>query len=148
MGITVEDRLDIAELLALHGHLCDDGELDRFDEVFAADVVYDLSEFGRPDLVGPEALAAAGRALGDGNPVGHHVTNIVLTEAAGGTVHARSKGIGVMADGSCGSVIYDDTVVRGEAGWRISRRRVTAHRRPLGQKAGQGMAGHSPEGSG
>jgi hypothetical protein len=60
---------------------------------------------------------------------------VVLAEAAGGAVQARSKGIGIMADGSCGSVTYEDVVVRGDAGWRISRRKVLARRAPLGGTA-------------
>jgi hypothetical protein len=36
-----------------------------------------------------------------------------------------------MADGSCGSVTNEDTVVRVGAGWRISHRRVSARRVPL-----------------
>jgi hypothetical protein len=36
-----------------------------------------------------------------------------------------------MADGSCGSVTYEDTVVRVSDGWRISHRRVVARRVPL-----------------
>jgi len=51
---------------------------------------------------------------------GHHVTNIILTEVArwpGGQVaRVRSKGIGIQADGSSGSVVYDD--LRTAAGWR------------------------------
>ena len=43
MALALEDRLAVSELIALHGHLVDDGELDRSDEVFTADVVYDLS---------------------------------------------------------------------------------------------------------
>lgn len=49
-----------------------------------------------------------------------------------GTVGARSKGIGVNADGTCGSVTYEDTVVRGERGRRIAHRKVIARRTPLG----------------
>jgi hypothetical protein len=78
-------------------------------------------------------LWEAALALGDNNPVGHHVTNIVLTEVGPDEVAARSKGIGVMADGTAGSVTYEDTVVRTAAGWRISRRKVLARRRPLGR---------------
>jgi hypothetical protein len=134
MAITCEDRAAITEVIAWHGHLCDSGELDRLDEVFTADVTCDLTDFGQPVLRGVEALAAAGWALGELNPVGHHVTNVVLTEAADGTVLAWSKGIGINADGTCGSVIYEDTVVRGDHGWRISQRRILARRTPLGGK--------------
>jgi hypothetical protein len=71
-------------------------------------------------------------ALGAANPVAHHVTNVVIEEVADGRVLARSKGLGVMADGSCGSVTYEDTVVRVEEGWRICHRKVSARRVPLG----------------
>jgi hypothetical protein len=56
----------------------------------------------------------------------------VLTEAADGTVRARSKGIGIYADGTCASVTYEDVVVRGDQGWRISQRKIRPRRSPLG----------------
>jgi hypothetical protein len=40
MALALEDRLAITELIALHGHLVDEGELDRCQEVFTPDVVY------------------------------------------------------------------------------------------------------------
>lgn len=134
MGISAEDRVAVTELIAMHGHLTDDGELDRMDELFTADVVYDISDFGQEPLVGPGAIRDAALALGDANPVGHHVTNTVLTEVGADVIGARSKGIGIRADGTCGSVSYEDTVVRGAQGWRISRRKIVVRRTPLGGK--------------
>ncbi|MFK4104359.1 nuclear transport factor 2 family protein [Streptomyces sp. NPDC019531] len=132
MALALEDRLAVTELIALHGHLVDAGALDRLDEVFTHDVVYDLSDFGQGEVVGLAALKEAALALGAGNPVAHHVTNVMVEEVTSDRVYARSKGLGVMADGSCGSVTYEDTVVRGgTAGWRISHRRVLARRVPL-----------------
>ncbi|WP_049564950.1 nuclear transport factor 2 family protein [Nonomuraea sp. SBT364] len=133
MALTLEDRFVIAELIAMHGHLCDSGELDRLDEVFTADVLYDVTDFGQEVLRGVAACADAGRALGELNPVGHHVTNVVLTEQADGRVQARSKGIGINADGTSASVTYEDTVMRLDHGWRISHRKVFARRAPLGR---------------
>lgn len=132
MTLTYEDRCVITDLIAMHGHLCDSGELDRLDEVFTVDVVYDVTDFGQPPLRGVAACAEAGRALGEQNPVGHHVTNIVLSQQADGRVHARSKGIGINADGTCASVTYEDTVVPVGQGWRISHRKLLARRVPLG----------------
>ncbi|RKS73488.1 SnoaL-like protein [Actinomadura pelletieri DSM 43383] len=135
MDVTLEDRVAITEVLSLHGHLCDAGELDRLEEVFTPDVVYDLSGLGRPSLHGVAACARAARELGDDNPVGHHVTNVVLTALGDGLVGARSKGIGVAADGTCASVTYQDTLVRGpDGGWRIRHRAVVPHRAPLGRR--------------
>lgn len=71
---------------------------------------------------------------GELNPVGHHVTNVVLVEATDGTVQARSKGIGIKADGTCGSVTYEDIILHGDRGWRISQRKILARRTPLGGK--------------
>jgi hypothetical protein len=134
MAITYEDRAAITEVIAMHGHLCDSGELDRLDEVFTVDVTYDLADFGQEVLHGMKALVAAGWAGGERTPVGHHVTNVVLAEAADGTVQARSKGIAINADGTCGSVTYEDLIVRGARGWRISQRKILARRAPLGGK--------------
>ncbi|GAA0300077.1 nuclear transport factor 2 family protein [Streptomyces turgidiscabies] len=132
MAFTVEDRLTVTELIALHGHLVDEGHLDRTAEVFTADVAYDLSDFGQGLVTGLAALNDASLALGPANPVAHHVTNVIVTEESDGRVRARSKGLAVMADGTCGSVTYDDTVVRTVGGWRISCRKVSARRVPLG----------------
>ena len=130
--IATEDRAAIGELLSLHGHLTDDGYLDRFDEVFSADVTYDLADFGLGSLQGIPAIRDAALALGDANPVGHHVTNVILTAVDADEVHGRSKGIGIAADGTSGSVVYEDIFRREETGWRISHRKVLARRKPLG----------------
>ena len=124
MTLAPGDRAEITELLARHGHLFDDGELDRLDLLFTASVRYDVTAFGGGVLQGIEAIRAATLALGDRNPVGHHVTNVVLTEQPDGSVRARSKGIGVYADGTAGSVTYEDEIVRTGDGWRIDARTV------------------------
>jgi hypothetical protein len=131
MTLPLEDRLAITELISLHGHLVDDGQLGRFEEVFTSDVVYDLSDYGQGEVTGVAALREAALTLGSGNPVAHHVTNVVIGEALDGRVRVRSKGLGVMTDGSCGSVTYEDTVVRTGTGWRVSHRKVSPRRVPL-----------------
>jgi hypothetical protein len=131
MTLSPDDRAAIVELISLHGHLFDDGDLDRLDVLFTPSVVYDVTELGGGALHGIEAIRAAALALGDRNPLGHHVTNIVVTEHEGGTVHVRSKGIGVNTDGTVGTATYEDAVVRSEAGWRIDHRRVLPRRVPL-----------------
>ncbi|MBB4684463.1 nuclear transport factor 2 family protein [Amycolatopsis jiangsuensis] len=138
MSFTLEDRWAITDLLSMHGHLVDDGHLDRFEDLFTADVVYDLTGFGQEPLRGVAALRAAGWALGADNPVAHHVTNIVVTAETDDRARARSKGLGIGADGTCASVSYDDVVVRTPDGWRISHRTLTPRRTPLGGLTGPG----------
>ncbi|WP_331767812.1 nuclear transport factor 2 family protein [Embleya sp. NBC_00896] len=131
MALNAEDRVTITDLIALHGHLVDVGELQRLDELFTADVIYDVTDLGGTALEGLDGIRQAAHALGAGNPVAHHVTNIVLTPISDTEVVARSKGIGVNTDGTCGSATYEDTVVRTDSGWRISHRKVHARRVPL-----------------
>lgn len=132
MELTADIRTAIHDLLVRHGHLTDDGAFDRMGEVFTDDVVYDVTDLGGGLVRGLSILRSAALALGEGNPVAHHVTN-VLVEATDDpdTVRARSKGIGVTVDGTCGSVTYDDVVRRTPDGWRIVHRIVRARRTPL-----------------
>jgi hypothetical protein len=131
MTLTAEDRFAITDLINLHGHLTDRGDLGGLSALFAGDVTYDVRALGGGLLTGLAAIRDAALALGDANPVAHHVTNIVLSEAPDGAVRARSKGLGVMADGSCGSVTYEDTIQRGTVGWRITHRVVRPRGAPL-----------------
>jgi 3-phenylpropionate/cinnamic acid dioxygenase small subunit len=131
LPLSVEDRVAIHELIALHGHLVDAGEFDRLGELFTDDFVYDVSAFGAGELRGAEAFAEGSLALGDDNPLGHHVTNVIVTAATDDEAVVRSKGIGVRADGTSGSAVYEDVVRRTPAGWRIARRTAVPRTRPL-----------------
>jgi hypothetical protein len=132
MELPEQDRTDINDLINLHGHLTDAGKLDEASELFTSDVTYDLNGFGLGPLHGTAALRDAALALGDANPVGHHVTNIVITSIDDRSARVQSKAIGIQADGTAGSVIYDDIVTRQPGGWKISYRKVTARRAALG----------------
>jgi SnoaL-like protein len=76
--------------------------------------------------------------MGAGSCQPRRATNVVVEVSEDGEVQVRSKGLGIRADGSCGSVSYDDTVVRTADGWRISIRRVSPRRTPLGGMAKSG----------
>ena len=127
-----EDRWAIGEILSLHGHLFDGGHLDRLGEIFAPDVIYDMSALGVGTFEGIEAIRSAALKLGAGNPIAHHVTNVVITGEDDGLVTARSKGLMLMADGTLASVTHLDTLRRHDGGWRISRRVISPQRTPLG----------------
>lgn len=129
--MNTEDREAITRLINQHGYLIDTGQLDSMHEIFTADVAYDVSDFGGGVVNGLEAMREWVLGLGDRNPVGHHVTNILLDEITDDVVHCLSKGIGVSLDGTVRSVTYDDHIERSEAGWRITRRAVKPRRSPL-----------------
>ena len=109
----------------------DAGDFDRLDDLFTSDFVYDLEALGYGTLEGARSLTDASRALGDDNPLGHHVTNVMVTAVDDDEAVVLSKGIGVLATGSSGTVVYEDRVRRTPTGWRIARRTVLPRRRPL-----------------
>jgi 3-phenylpropionate/cinnamic acid dioxygenase small subunit len=131
MTLSAEQTLDIHRLVALHGHLADLGAFDRFTDVFTDDIVYDMRALGSGTLHGCDALRAAAADLGDNNPVGHHITNIVVTEADEGEIRVRSKYLGVLRDGRTGSGVYEDRLALTPAGWRIAHRAVLPGTAPL-----------------
>jgi hypothetical protein len=130
--LDAEDRQAIGETLSLHGHLFDGGQLDRLGEIFTPDVVYDMSAAGVGTFEGIEAIRRAALQLGAGNPIAHHVTNVVITGEEDGLVTARSKGLMIMADGAFASVTHLDTLRRHDGGWRISHRVISPQHTPLG----------------
>src|SRR5580693_5850590 len=134
MELSEQDRIEISDLINLHGHLTDAGDLDRAVQLFTPDVTYDLDDFGLGSLHGTADMRAAALALGDANPIGHHVTNIVITRIDDRSARVQSKGIGINADGTAGSVTYDDIVTRQPDGWKISYRKATARRAALGER--------------
>jgi hypothetical protein len=127
-----EDRQAISEILALHGHLFDGGHLSRIGEIFTPGVVYDMSALGMGTFEEIETIRGAALRLGPGNPIAHHVTNVVISGEDDGTVTAVSKGLMLMADGTLSSVTHLDTLRRHDGGWRISRRVISPQRIPLG----------------
>ncbi|WP_433781394.1 nuclear transport factor 2 family protein [Actinomycetospora sp. CA-101289] len=136
MGLTADDRLDIHEVIALHGHLVDAGAYERFGEVFTADLEVDAGDLGRaplpagdPDRSRLDAYIDAARRIGPGGTVALHVTNIVVRDHGDGA-RAWSKGLLVDGDGAVASFTYDDRLARTGHGWRIRHRTVTARREP------------------
>ncbi|MDO9455177.1 nuclear transport factor 2 family protein [Nocardioides sp.] len=128
MPLTTADRLALHELVALHGHLADQRRTDDLHLLLTSDAEYDVTAYGLGVVRGlPDITDLFTAAPGD-QPAGHHVTNVVVTEAADGTVTVLSKGLSVMADGAAGTVTYEDEVVLTPGGWRISRRRVVPAR--------------------
>jgi 3-phenylpropionate/cinnamic acid dioxygenase small subunit len=124
MPLSIEDRLSIHELISLHGHLTDDRQHERLHLLFTDDAAYDVSAYGLGVVRGLDALTELFAQRPGDQPVGHHVTNVMVGEGDGEIASVRSKGLAVMADGTAGTVTYDDVVVRTGAGWRIARRTI------------------------
>jgi SnoaL-like domain len=122
--LSADDRLAIHELIALHGHLADDRRPEDLHLLLTADATYDLEDYGLGTITGLPAIHDVFAARPGQQPLGHHVTNVITTEHPDGTIHARSKGLSVMPNGTTGTVTYEDTLLHTEAGWRITHRKI------------------------
>jgi hypothetical protein len=128
MTLSTDDRLAIHELISLHGHLADDRRDDELGRLLTDDAAYDLEDFAMGIVRGLPAIHELFVRRPGEQPLGHHVTNIHVTERADGKVGVLSKGLAVMANGRTGTVVYDDIVVKTDAGWRIWYRKVIARK--------------------
>ena len=128
MPLSLEDRLDIHQLINLYGHLIDAGEFSRLGEMFTEDAVFDLSGF---DGTRFDSLQAIVQMMHESeqHPLAHHATNIVIFEE-GDSVQVMSKGIGVGNGGRVGSVTYRDELLKTPGGWRIRTRSCELHQPP------------------
>ncbi len=125
--LDVRDTVAIHELLALYGHIIDERQWARADELFTPRSVYDMREFGLGVVQGTAAIRELWSRPNAAHPLAHHATNILVSVDPDGTVRVLSKGLGVGPNGRVGSVVYRDVVERTPQGWRFAVR--TAHLR-------------------
>jgi SnoaL-like domain len=127
--LSAEDRLAIRELLALYGYIIDERQFSRVRELFTADARYDVSDFGKGVLHGPDAIAAGWSSPAARHPLAHYAVDVIITEDGDGTARVVCKGLGLRPDGGMGAVTYRDIVTKSAAGWRIAER-VATRRQP------------------
>jgi 3-phenylpropionate/cinnamic acid dioxygenase small subunit len=136
--LEAKDLIEIQMMLALYGHILDERDWNALDQVFTEDIVFDASDSGLGVVRGIPALVEVWKEPFDGHPLGHYMTNVVITEDDDGTVRARSKHLGTRV-GSITLMTYTDVVRKTPAGWRLAERvakvqhRVPTHEPPPGQ---------------
>lgn len=124
--MSAADRLEILNVLALYGHVIDDGDLDRLGEVFTADAVLE------PTLTAPwrglDEIHDYFENFVPNQPIptiAHHMTNPLVTMGEDGvTASARSKTLGIRKDLGYVTGEYRDDLVKTAAGWRINKRSI------------------------
>jgi hypothetical protein len=115
---------DKAEILnTLHGvaFILDSRSYDRLGEVFSADMHFENP--GRLTANGLEEVIAAFKKVAAPG-LSHHITNVVITPDASGTVHAICKALTMRADKSINAAEYRDVLKKTKDGWRISSRNI------------------------
>lgn len=124
-ALDVADILAINNLINLYGHVVDERQWSRMEELFTGDIVFDMTSFGPDILYGLEALRTCFREL-DRHPLAHHATNILIEPSPDG-VRVLSKGIS-LRNGEMGSTVYRDLLRKTDDGWRIAHRTAVKRR--------------------
>lgn len=125
MELGVGDILEIHNLINRYGHIVDERQWSRMEDLFTDDVIFDMADFNGQIITGLEALRTAWKSL-DGHPLAHHATNILI-DTEGDEVRVLCKGIAMYPD-HVGSTVYRDRLRKTAAGWRIAHR-IAAKRR-------------------
>jgi hypothetical protein len=125
MKLDADDILAINNLINLYGHVIDERQWSRMEEIFTPDTVFDMTSFGLEVIVGLDALRACFRQL-EAHPLAHHATNILI-DADGDQVHVLSKGASLRGT-EMHSTVYRDHLRKTAQGWRIAHRVATKRR--------------------
>lgn len=116
------DVEDIQRLIYLYGHVIDDKQWDRLDEIFADDGSFEI-EGTDISVFGLDAIDNFMRSIT--HPLAHYSTNALIdVEDGAGLATAKVKIFAPRADGTSAIGTYDDVIVRTENGWRFRRRLV------------------------
>ncbi|HTX07814.1 MAG TPA: nuclear transport factor 2 family protein [Solirubrobacteraceae bacterium] len=115
------DVIEIQQLYARYGHVMDERDWEHLGELFTEDCVFDATALGVPLMEGLAAIADS-TENSPAAPLAHHVTNVYVASVHGEQARVQAKAIGLYSKGRAFSGVYDDSLVRTAAGWRIRRR--------------------------
>lgn len=135
VGVSVEDRIAIHDLVAAYSWRCDTKDFDGISALFADDGVWDEQVLGAPRCEGREAVQGLFNALNDADiPLAvHMISNERISEgnatSAKGTCHLRTYG---SVNGTPLDVIgyYDDEYTKIDGRWFFASRTLVGFTPP------------------
>jgi hypothetical protein len=127
MGLSVEDRLDIHDVLVRYGFMVDERDWAGFTSVFTPDAVVDFSGGEASPGAGPPPIVGVGEIVRQyrdelTHPLQHIIVNHVIDAVSNDEVVVRSKALFPVPKDGVFEGLYRDVVVRTPAGWRIKHK--------------------------
>lgn len=116
------DTTAIERIVFLYGHLIDEKEWDRLDEIFAPNFSFriDGTDIAYEGFEEVKQFMTSIR-----HPIAHYSTNVLVDVEEGADVAtAHVKLFAPRTDGTAAVGTYHDTLVRTADGWRFESRRV------------------------
>ena len=131
--VTAEDKLEILDLISRFSHAFDGGDAEALANVFVENGGYSERIDGTDSVRGQGHIALKEYTKVETEKRGisqprHHVRNTVFFETSNDRVKTRSYFLATTVAGegklatSTASGIYEDTIIRTPAGWRILKR--------------------------
>ena len=133
MTLSLEDKIELIELVGRYGDALDDENWDALDDIFTADATFAIPALNA-SMTGIEDIKKFMDQSGHLHPAAHLMTNVYSQQTADG-VELRSRVIlprtQTQEDGSATMIhgSYYDTVIKTDAGWRIREREFRTTRR-------------------
>tara|TARA_B100001540_G_scaffold296839_1_gene298885 strand:- start:5210 stop:5632 length:423 start_codon:yes stop_codon:yes gene_type:complete len=128
LKITVEDRVEINDLLASYCFSLDDKDWGRFSGLFHEDAVLDFTAFGGP-RAGTDDLIAFLKPILDGLHCSQHTISTSMLRVVGEQVEARTAAQVMMVSKPDGAehvafygLWYRDRLVKASGRWLIKER--------------------------
>jgi hypothetical protein len=118
--VRTDDFVEIQQLLARYCHVVDGKEWDRLPLVFTGDAAVTVEDV-YPRTTGLDAVRQL-YSVTMRHPLAHHSTSVTVVDESDGRAQLASKWVTVRADGTTGTGVYEDVVVRTQEGWRIKER--------------------------
>ena len=125
MPLTIEDQLDIMELMARYNHAIDSSQPEAWADTFTEDGVFEGSAF---TVRGREEMLAFVRGRDQSNPIRHWNNNIVI-DGDGDDATAKVYLVTFDVTGPPQvrvSGMYHDTLKRVDGQWKFTHRKVQA----------------------
>ena len=123
--LTVEDRLDILDVIARFGVVHDLRQTDLLPEVFTPDAQIDFSFVGGGSPFGLEKYRKIlDGMVKSGFHADHQTTDTILIADGADGARARSRYLAIRPDGAMSNGEILDRLRRTAAGWRIAERRM------------------------
>ena len=127
MGLSLEERNAITDLLSQYGLLLDRQQVEEWMALFLHDAVFEME--GRPPLT----TAAERAELGRRAPHGTHLAAPPVIRPGGAPDTAESEQTFMFRDAETGRMLagwYEDVLVKVEGTWRFQHRTIRFHSTP------------------
>ncbi len=128
MALTVQDQIDIQQLLARYTHCADLLPAEHMRDIFIKDGVFKI-EMMDIEVTGIDSIIAFFTEMRAASPHMRHISSNLVIEGDGESATARSYLQVINSEDGAkleALALYSDTLTKTDSGWRLQSRSVEA----------------------